>query len=988
MNTFNKATLLRGSAIVLIAAVGAIAAPSSAQESTAPADAAQGENQGDVIVVSGRRQAIESAASQERDSDMLKSVVTADDIGQFGDPTVAETLQRISGVSINRENGEGQQVSIRGLPTEFATVTIDGARLGTSDGDINSSRLDIFSADNLGQIEVTKTLTPEQDADAIAGSIELKTNSAFRRGRDSLGFRAELGYDKKADSYNPKFSGDFTKILDLANGDRLGLAGSLSWSKRETFTDDTRADDGLIFVVNNRSLASPKYGVAEDCSNTSTVECYLRPREFDYRAEIRDVKRLSATGSLEYETGGTVLELRGSYASQMTDRYNNRQTFSFERSTKSKEILALGPDFGDIVDSRTERRLRPGTIDNKIYSIGFDGRTDAGDGWTVTYGGYFASNRSDTNEAEARFRADDVRLTYENLGRSGIEAVLSQEASNEVDPAFPESYTLNGNRINQRFTTSTDRNWAVFYDIEHKFSLFGNDAEIQVGAKYRNREREFDFNRLETFVASGSLADVGPLSATVDRSNLAISFDPKVSDVRRFIEERLASGSPAGTEIGNFAVLESLANDYSANEDILAGYVQFTVHPMPNMQVITGFRVETTDFKSTGSRVRDLSFNDDATDVLTDALMDGGVSDAIISDFAASRLPNAPVVPFSGGNGYVKFLPSINVRWEPAEDIVVRASYTVGLKRPEFREAAAVQQFRTQENGLDENALEDVINNQFGGQLTSVAQANQAIAASLGGVPQFVTDGENIRDPGLNPLISKNFDLSVGWYPSRNTVLSVSGFYKKISNFIFPVGVSGGDVALFGFEPDDGTVDGFGVDRFNTYVNGDQAKIYGVELGVYQAFRFLPKPLDGFFVEGNLTLADSEATAPLVDRTFRFPDQSNLIGNLSIGWENDTLSLRAAGVYQGSRLRGLNQAQLDDSNDRAGDILEEDRFQLDFSARLNVTPAIQIYADAINVTNAHDLRFYRGGNTAQNGSLFARIEDYGATYQIGVRAKF
>src|SRR5690606_35466177 len=138
--------------------------------------------------------------------------------------------------------------------------------------------------------------------------------------------------------------------------------------------------------------------------------------------------------------------------------------------------------------------------------------------------------------------------------------------------------------------------------------------------------------------------------------------------------------------------------------------------------------------------------------------------------------------------------------------------------------------------GLDETILADIISTTYGGQLTSIAQANAAIAAAVAedGGRQLVTEGQLIRDPTLDPLTSRNFDASVAWYPSRNTVLSVSGFYKKIKNFIFPGGVAGADVQAFGYPPDDCTVTSYGVDRFNTYINGDKAKIYGVELSFYQ----------------------------------------------------------------------------------------------------------------------------------------------------------
>ncbi len=960
--------------------------PQTAQPQPDAADAQSGDNS--TIVVTGRRSSIEAAAQIERDSNVLKSVVTADDVGQFGDPTVAESLQRISGVSINRENGQGEQVSIRGLPSEFSTVTIDGARLGTTDPGISSSKLDFFSADNLSEIEVTKALTPEQDGDAIAGSVNLKTNSAFRRGRDSYGGRVEMGYNERRGSWNPKVSGDFTKIVDLASGNRLGFAGSVTWSRDKLFNDDARVDDGLEFVVNNGSLDDPSFRVRDDCSGADVVECFLRPKQFDFRGEFREVDRLSLNGTVEAEIGSTLLEFRGTYAKADTSRYTDRQTFYMERSDKS-EIISMGPDFGEIIDARTERRLLPSDIKNDVYTLGADGTTNAGD-WRFTYGGYYASNNETSEALEGRFRADDVRLIYENLDASGVDVTLALQDDDEDDPLDPASYKLNSNQINERTGNSKDSNWSIYSNAERLLSMFGNEAALKVGAKYRQRKRDYDFDRNEISVDPLSLADFDELDDRLGLSDLPILFDPNRAELTERLKELAASGEILGDAQLDFAGLASVQDDYTAKEDIAAAYAQFTVHPTSELQIIGGVRVESTNFRSKGSRIRQLQFNEAATDVVTSALEAGGASGATVDSFVTSRLPFLPVEALEGGNKYTNILPSVNIKWQPTRAWVVRASYARGLKRPEYREAAAVQEFVTNEDGLDEDILADIIASDFGGQLTSIDQANAAIAAAVaaGGDPQFETEGVLIRDPTLDPLTADNFDVSAAWYPSRNTTFSVAAFYKRIKNFIVPVGLGGADVQEFGFPPDEGTANSLGVSRINTFINGESATIYGLEIGFYQAFRFLPHPLDGFFVDGNVTFAKSKAKAPIVERSFKFPDQSGTIGNLSVGWENRFFSFRVAGIYQGPRLRELNKGQLHDSNDPAGDFYEAKRTQLDVSVRYNFTKDIQLYFDAINITGAGDRRFYLGDNHALTGSIFGRNERYGSTYQGGLRVRF
>jgi len=257
MYTLKRCILMGGASVLVMAAT-----PAMAQDE----DDDRAENrasQGDEIIVTGRRGAIQRANELERQADDFRSVVTSDDIGQFGDLTVAESLQRIPGVSINRANGEGQQVSIRGLPTEFGQVTVDGARLGSTDADINSTNLDFFSADNLSRIEVIKTLTPDQPADAIAGTVNLKTLSAFDRGRDSVGFRAQGAYQEKSEDLNPLVSGEFTKIFEFDNDTRLGVAGGVTWQQRDNITDQIEFREFIEFTFGEiyflRGIGPKKY---------------------------------------------------------------------------------------------------------------------------------------------------------------------------------------------------------------------------------------------------------------------------------------------------------------------------------------------------------------------------------------------------------------------------------------------------------------------------------------------------------------------------------------------------------------------------------------------------------------------------------------------------------------------------------------------------------------------------------------------------------
>ena len=363
----------------------------------------------------------------------------------------------------------------------------------------------------------------------------------------------------------------------------------------------------------------------------------------------------------------------------------------------------------------------------------------------------------------------------------------------------------------------------------------------------------------------------------------------------------------------------------------------------------------------------------------------------------------------SGGNEYTDFFPSVNIKWEPTDNTLVRASFTTGIKRPEFREAAAIQFLNTNEQLDDDFFCGFVIENfggtgsldecpadasNFGGVLTSVAEAEAALAGARAeeladnGQLAFETEADPARNPFLDPLTSTNWDLSFSWFPNDNTALSAAVFHKRIENFIVPISLAGQDVTRLGFEVDDGTQTSQGISSITTFANGDSATITGLELSYYQAYTFLPGILSGLFTQANVTFAESSASSELVDRDFRFPDQSDVVGNVSVGWENDVFSIRGAVAYQGDRLRGVNLAGLDDGNDTAGDVLEDSRTQVDINVRYEIVEGVQLYIDAQNITDAGDRRFFRGSDQTLNGPIFSTIEDYGPTYQFGVRARF
>ena len=183
------------------------------------------------IIVVGQAAGAYSAINRMRSADNLISVVTSDSIGQFPDENVSEALQRINGVFVERDQGEGRFVGVRGIDPQLNVASINGLNVPAPESDRRNVALDVIPSDLVESLEVTKTLTPDQDGDAIGGTINIKSLSALDREGMSYKLKGQSFYNDLQGSRGHKFSATFTNAFDFGGGE-LGLALSVSTNER------------------------------------------------------------------------------------------------------------------------------------------------------------------------------------------------------------------------------------------------------------------------------------------------------------------------------------------------------------------------------------------------------------------------------------------------------------------------------------------------------------------------------------------------------------------------------------------------------------------------------------------------------------------------------------------------------------------------------------------------------------------------------------
>ncbi len=282
------------------------------------------------------------------------------------------------------------------------------------------------------------------------------------------------------------------------------------------------------------------------------------------------------------------------------------------------------------------------------------------------------------------------------------------------------------------------------------------------------------------------------------------------------------------------------------------------------------------------------------------------------------------VTPTSFRRRYTDWLPSLNIRYEARKDLIFRGAVSRSVVRPNIEQLAPI--FLVEQN--DEGDREG----EFG-------------------------------NPDLLPYRAWNFDLSAEWYFGNNAVVQGGFFYKQVKNFI---------VAQ---EFEDITFNGIFASEAVIPINGETAKVKGLEFNYQQSFTFLPAPFDGLVLGFNYTYTDAKGEVD--GRVVPLPSSAKNTFNAMIGYEKGPFSFRVAGSYRDVYLDEL-------GGDADEDRYVRDHFQIDVSIKYKVTPNIQVFAEFINLNDAPYVAFQRG----PGGDRLLQYERYSWTGKFGAKATF
>ncbi len=896
-------------------------------------DGNNAETEVEVIQVKGIRSSLTKSASTKRYSDGVVDAISAEDIGKLPDTNLAESLQRIAGVSIDRANNEGNKVTVRGFGPEFNLVTLNGRQMPNSsalqsEGVSRSFNFREIAAESVSGVEVYKTGKADITSGGIGATIDISTARPF----DYDGFKSFVSakgiYDtsvETGDSVTPEISG---MISQTFADDKVGFLLSASHAERDSHTDLVGTDGW----VRNRSRDNVDLSAID--TNKNPEQAIWTP--WTAKTELIDTERTrqNAQAVLQVQPIDSVVATLDYTISRFEQtRYTNRSAFWFDNpsgSANANGTLWNPRDQDDELNFWAWEYYEEKEND----SLGLNIEWQATD--TLSF-------ELDIHDSTSKSNPDgQTAETLANLKNpSGSVGLIGANFVGDIPEIIVDDSNLPGGAYNKDNIVSDlyqKRGYSMDNNIkQYRFAgtwenAASDSALTKINFGIMNTDYTIDTRLSEVFsfvdVPLDNL-DLGfiPLGDTADQFPGANNLFPYISqyDVNQFIDIVKSEGLFAEPNIQTNGV----------NEETLAAYISFDFdtefNDMP-VKMNVGVRYEDTDVKAYSVQNGIIAMNYRHAQELRPVYDDTPTADELTGS-------------------YTRILPNFDFNMSVTDEIVTRFSYSRTLSR------AGV------------SALFPATN----------------VSARPGG-PFNASQG----NPNLLPITSDNFDLSLEWYFDDGSFASAGYFKKYVENFIGAGtenrsinDVNGQPLTDPSVNPRAGCPDasdtpnpdclGTATDPVITWEvatpdNLQNREVDGWELNAQYMFWD-----SGFGTVANYTIVNSdESFDPYnFDQTIALTGLSDS-GNLVAFYENDSFQARIAYNWRDEFLLALGNEPT----------FTEAYGQLDMSISYDINDTFTVSLDGLNLTDETVRRYGRFEE-----QLLA-AEQYGPRYTVGVSAKF
>jgi len=905
----------------------------------------------DEVVVTGFRGSLASALEEKRAQSGVVDVIKAEDVAKFPDANLAESLQRLPGVAVARDGGEGRSISVRGLGPDYTRVRLNGLESQTTSNGfegINRTRgfdFNVFASELFSSLTVRKTPSAETEEGSLGATVDLQTGRPFDNPGTQFAVSAKASYNDLSENNDPRFAMLASKtFLD----DSFGVLFSAAYSESHKISQashnlnwDRMSDNGgWCNPANAAGVCFNEYptGITYDQLRSTTIYHPRIPRLAQFGV---DNERLGLTGAVQWQPAdATKMTLDLLYSKHNGLRTENlltpiglfrAQSQQGKPETIVRDAEVRGNDLVyarlDNVDLRAELSIFD--FNTTFQQAGFTLEQEFNDRWRGNLQiGYSDSKFDEPRETTLqvdRLNTDGFIYDFrESMKRPRIVWGFdtTDPANYYYGPALP-GFTggATGPEIRIRPNAVHNTFGQAAFDVEYSIN---DDWKLKSGINSRKYTFDSDAQRL-----------------TNERNIPVLPAGKSVADLVRLFSGFDGFGVPPETATSWVVPVEQSFIDIF---DIYSNSGTFTLHrDVPSARS----SIYSIDEKDNAAFLQ-AEFNTTVFGLETRG--DIGVryvrteQDAV--GFAEA---GANTQQLHTNRTYDDWLPSLNIVTDVAEDVMVRFAASRVMTRP------------------------------------PLAQLTPGGAVNVAGGTRTVTQG----NPNLEPIKADAFDASVEWYFAPESLVSLSLFYKDVKTYIATLrttqpfntlGIPPSVLIGTGVLPTDDFI-------YSRPVNSDGGPLEGFEVNLQMPLTFLPGFLKDFGILANYTHTDSDITyivnPALAEgtpgRTAVLPliNLSKQTANATLYYARAGFEGRVSGSYRDDYLRivpGLNGQDADAT---------EGSVYVDATLSYAINDHFQVSFEGQNLTNTFEHLY--NDTVAQRNEYY---RDFGRQYTLGVRYSY
>ncbi|MCK0132071.1 TonB-dependent receptor [Flavobacteriaceae bacterium F08102] len=602
------------------------------------------------------------ALNTQKNKMNITTIVSTDQIGKFPDANIGDAIKRIPGITMQVDQGEARNIIVRGMSPQLNSVTLNGSRIPSAEGDNRNVQMDLIPSDMIQTVEVNKAVTPDMEGDALGGSINLITKTAPQ------GFRLSATAGSGVNFITDK------RIINgsLLVGDR-SKNGKFGWMLSASINDNDFGSDN----VESEWEDEFEYNAFNDEDNLEEVTVNPYAKTFEIREYLVQRVRRSFAANMDYKLNENNSLFIKSIYNWRDDRENR---FRLEHEILDGEDIAPG-DFsidrngnltsfpaeikrqskGGIAGGRNKnRRLEDQRMQN--YSLGGDHLLNSLQiDWMASYA---KASEERLNERYLEYE-NEYRVNYNNNPKKPLYTPFNASDAALSNFEFGELTEEN------QYTEEKDMNFFInfklpanWFDEETGFVKFGGRARL------KNKNRDNDFNEFSPNETKFEYLSGLPTKDYSDKNFSAGSQYAVGSFASAQFLGSLDLTNPTHFESEDLPE-EYLTGNFDVDENVFAGYAMFNQYLSPKLSLLAGLRVEHTQINSTG---HEIIYNEDG-------------------DFDGTNI-------LKSENNYTNFLPGVHLKFDATPQTILRFAWTNTIARPNYMDLVPYREVNNEDEEI------------------------------------------------------------------------------------------------------------------------------------------------------------------------------------------------------------------------------------------------------------------------------------------------